>query len=65
MDDTCYYIALEWHCQIGKYRGRYGEPVYGIHVLWNRLTVHGYRKLSAKGNTEPYDRDPGYMDIAG
>ena len=30
----------------------HGEPVHGIHVLWNRLTIHGYRKLSAKGKAE-------------
>ncbi len=39
------------------------ENFYGIHLLWNRITVHGYRKLSAKGETEQYDRNQGCMDI--
>ena len=41
------------------------EFIYGIHLLWDRFNVHGYRKLSAKGKTEQYDRNQGRMDIAG
>ena len=43
----------------------YREFIYGIDLLWNRFNVYGYRKLSAKGKTEQYDRNQGRMDIAG
>ena len=50
---------------IGQHGSRYREFIYGIDLLWNRFNVYGYRKLSAKGKTEQYDRNQGRMDIAG
>ena len=55
----CVFVAIIF------YDNRYREFIYGIHLLWDRFNVHGYRKLSAKGKTEQYDRNQGRMDIAG
>ena len=46
----CIFVAIIFYDN----RSRQQSPkvIYGIHLLWDRFNVHGYRKLSAKGKAE-------------
>ena len=59
----CVFVAIIFYDNRNRQQNR--KVIYGIHLLWDRFNVHGYRKLSAKGKTEQYDRNQGRMDIAG